>query len=123
MTVIPDAMLEEVARRFSLLGDPTRLRVVRVHHDSGECCVQEVAAAVGISPANASQHLVRLREGAIVSRRRAGKYVRYQIADRRSNPSVERCATASNNESGRSRPDFEPGGLSRSESRAMTAYR
>ena len=85
MTVIPDAMLEEVARRFSLLGDPTRLRVVRVHHDSGECCVQEVAAAVGISPANASQHLVRLREGAIVSRRRAGKSVRYQIAD----PTIE----------------------------------
>jgi len=81
MTVIPDAMLEEVARRFSLLGDPTRLRVVRVLQDRGECSVQEVAAAVGISPANASQHLVRLREGAVVSRRRAGKSVRYQIAD------------------------------------------
>lgn len=81
MTVIPEAMLEEVARRFSLLGDPTRLRVVRALHDRGEISVQEVAAAVGISPANASQHLVRLREGAIVSCRRAGKSVRYQISD------------------------------------------
>ena len=85
MTVIPDAILEEVARRFALLGDPTRLRVVRVLHDRGECSVQEAAAAVGISAANASQHLVRLREGAIVSRRRAGKSVRYQIAD----PTIE----------------------------------
>ncbi len=85
MTVIPDVMLEDVARRFALLGDPTRLRVVRALHDRGEVSVQEVAAAVGISPANASQHLARLREGAIVSRRRTGKSVRYQIAD----PTIE----------------------------------
>lgn len=85
MTVIPDSILEEVARRFALLGDPTRLRVVRALHDQGESSVQGVAAAVGISPANASQHLIRLREGAIVSRRRAGKSVRYQIAD----PTIE----------------------------------
>jgi DNA-binding transcriptional ArsR family regulator len=85
MTVIPDAMLEEVARRFALLGDPTRLRVVRALHDRGESSVQEVAATVGISPPNASQHLMRLREGAIVSRRRTGKSVRYQISD----PTIE----------------------------------
>lgn len=85
MTFIPDSMLEEVARRFSLLGDPTRLRVVRALHDRGESSVQEIAAAAGISLANASQHLVRLREGGLVSRRRAGKSVRYQISD----PTIE----------------------------------
>ena len=85
MTVIPDGMLEEVARRFSLLGDPTRLRVVRALHDRGESSVQSVAAAVGISPANASQHLARLHEGSVVSRRRAGKSVHYQISD----PTIE----------------------------------
>ena len=80
-TVIPDSMLEDVARRFSLLGDPTRLRIVRAHHDRGESSVQSVAGAVWISPANASQHLARLHEGSVVSRRRAGKSVRYQISD------------------------------------------
>ena len=83
--MIPDSMLEDVARHFSLLGDPTRLRVVRALHDRGESSVQEVATAAGISLANASQHLRRLREGAIVSRRRAGKSVRYQISD----PTIE----------------------------------
>lgn len=85
MTVISDSVLEDVARRFALLGDPTRLRVVRALHDQGESSVQALAAAVGISPANASQHLLRLRDGAIVSRRRAGKSVRYQISD----PTIE----------------------------------
>lgn len=85
MSVIPDTMIEDVARRFALLGDPTRLRIVRVLHDIGESSVQEVAAAAGITLANTSQHLVRLYDGAIVSRRRAGKSVRYQIAD----PTIE----------------------------------
>ncbi len=90
MSVIPDSMLEEVARRFSLLGDPTRLRVVRALHDEGELTVQQVAQAAEISVANASQHLARLHLGAIVSRRRVGRTVRYAISD----PTIEAlCST------------------------------
>jgi DNA-binding transcriptional ArsR family regulator len=61
MTVLPDSLVDEVARRFALLGDPTRLRVVRTIHDVGESTVQEIAEATGTSVANASQHLARLR--------------------------------------------------------------
>jgi DNA-binding transcriptional ArsR family regulator len=90
MTVLPDSLVDEVARRFALLGDPTRLRVVRAIHDGGECSVQEVADASGTSVANASQHLARLRDNGIVQRRRVGKSVRYSIAD----PTIETlCAT------------------------------
>jgi DNA-binding transcriptional ArsR family regulator len=90
MTVLPDSLVDEVARRFALLGDPTRLRVVRALHDLGECSVQEVADATGATMANASQHLARLRDGAIVQRRRVGKSVRYSISD----PTIEAlCAT------------------------------
>lgn len=81
VSVLPDFLVDEVARRFALLGDPTRLRVVRTIHEAGECSVQEVAAATGTSMANASQHLARLRDGGIVSRRRVGRSVRYRIAD------------------------------------------
>lgn len=84
-SVIPDAVLDEVARRFSLLGDPTRLRVVRALHDRGECSVQEVAETAGTTVANASQHLARLHAGGMVARRRDGKSVRYRIAD----PTIE----------------------------------
>lgn len=90
MTVLPDTLVDEVARRFALLGDPTRLRVVRTLHDLGECSVQEVADATGASLANASQHLARLRDGGIVQRRRVGKTVRYSISD----PTIEAlCVT------------------------------
>jgi DNA-binding transcriptional ArsR family regulator len=81
MAVIPDSSLEEVARRFALLGDPTRLKIVSILHDHGECGVGELAAAAGTSAANASQHLQRLAAGGIVGRRRAGQAVRYRIID------------------------------------------
>jgi DNA-binding transcriptional ArsR family regulator len=85
VTVIPDAILDEVARRFSLLGDPTRLRVVRALHDVGESSVQEVADLAGTTLPNASQHLLRLHEAGFVARRRDGKNVRYSITD----PTIE----------------------------------
>ncbi len=90
MTVLPDSLIDEVAHRFALLGDPTRLRMVRTLHDTGECSVQEVAVASGTTLANASQHLARLRDSGIVQRRRVGKTVRYSIAD----PTIEAlCVT------------------------------
>ena len=85
MTVLPDALVDDVARRFALLGDPTRLRVVRTLHDAGECSVQETAEIVGTTLANASQHLARLRDGGVVRRRRVGRSVRYSISD----PTIE----------------------------------
>lgn len=84
-SVIPDSILDEVARRFSLLGDPTRLRVVRALHDVGESSVQEIAELAGTTLPNASQHLVRLHEAGIVSRHRQGRTVRYGISD----PTIE----------------------------------
>jgi DNA-binding transcriptional ArsR family regulator len=90
MTVLPDSLVDEVARRFALLGDPTRLRVVRTIHDVGESTVQEIAEATGTSVANASQHLARLRAAGIVQRRRVGRTARYSISD----PTIEAlCAT------------------------------
>jgi DNA-binding transcriptional ArsR family regulator len=81
MAMVPDRVLEEAARRFALLGDPTRLRIVSVLHECGDCTVGEVAAATGISVANASQHLGRLALGGIVGRRRDGRAVRYRIVE------------------------------------------
>src|SRR6266540_2084764 len=69
MAVIPDVFLDDVARRFALLGDPTRLRIVRAMHECGECTVGEIADAAGTSVANASQHLQRLTQGGIAGRR------------------------------------------------------
>jgi DNA-binding transcriptional ArsR family regulator len=81
--MLPDELLEDAARLFSLLGDPTRLRLVRELHDAGELPVGELAARTGTTLANASQHLLRLAAAELVERRRAGKRVVYRIVDPR----------------------------------------
>lgn len=81
MAVVPDSFIEDVARRFALLGDPTRLKIVSVLHEGDECSVGEIAEAAGTSLANTSQHLQRLTVGGIVGRRRDGQAVRYRIVD------------------------------------------
>jgi DNA-binding transcriptional ArsR family regulator len=81
MAVVPDSFLEEVARRFALLADPTRLKIVSVLHEAGESTVGDIAASAGTSSANASQHLQRLAGGGIVGRRRDGQAVWYRIVD------------------------------------------
>jgi DNA-binding transcriptional ArsR family regulator len=81
--MLPDDLLEDVAYLFSLLSDPTRLRLVRDLHETGEQPVGKLAARAGTTLANASQHLVRLSHGGLVLRRRVGKNVLYRVEDPR----------------------------------------
>jgi DNA-binding transcriptional ArsR family regulator len=81
MPGIPESALEDVARRFALLGDPSRLRILRVLHQHGALAVGEIASAAGVSVANASQHLGRLAVGGVVGRQRQGRSVVYRIMD------------------------------------------
>jgi ArsR family transcriptional regulator len=83
MPVVPDVLLEEVARLFGLLSDPTRLRLLSRLHDDGELSVGDLAERTGVAVANVSQHLNRLAASGLVARRRAGKHVHYRIADPR----------------------------------------
>lgn len=74
-------LIEEAARRFALLGDPTRLRILHALMDHHELSVGAVAEATGISRFNASAHLNRLQTVGLVDRRRAGTTVYYRIDD------------------------------------------
>lgn len=47
----------------------------------GPMAVETLAARVGLSVANASQHLRQLREAGLVTASRDGKFVRYALAD------------------------------------------
>jgi DNA-binding transcriptional ArsR family regulator len=82
MTTSP-AMIEDAARRFALLGDPTRLRILHVLMEDGEMAVGVIAEAAETSRFNASAHLIRLSEAGLVSRRRAGTSVYYRTNDDR----------------------------------------
>jgi DNA-binding transcriptional ArsR family regulator len=74
------AVLEWIADRFKILGDPTRLRLLQVLRD-GESTVTELVEATGLGQANVSKHLQMLHSHGYVSRRKEGLYSWYRLAD------------------------------------------
>ena len=62
------------------LGHPHRLELLE-HLAQGERSVEALAERVGVSIANASQHLHQLRRAGLVASRRDGKYVLYRLGD------------------------------------------
>jgi len=74
------ALYGEFALVARALGSPHRLEMLE-HLAQGERSVETLAARVGVTLANASQHLQQLRRAGLVNSRRAGKYVRYRLAD------------------------------------------
>ena len=68
-----------MARRFSLLADPTRLRILDALLERDDITVTELAGVVGEAAPNVSQHLSRLLAADIVGRRRDGRTVRYSV--------------------------------------------
>jgi len=79
--VIPETLLDEAARRFALLGDPTRLRLLSTLHAEGELTTGALAEQTGMAMTNVSQHLSRLMAAGLVTRRRDGIHAHYRIAD------------------------------------------
>lgn len=80
MDLTPE-LADLIARRFSALGEPTRLRLLNVMHARGEASVGELVAAVGGTQANVSKHLSLLLAERMVARRREGTRAIYRIAD------------------------------------------
>jgi DNA-binding transcriptional ArsR family regulator len=77
---LPPELVELVALRFRLLGEPMRIRLLDLLRD-GERSVGELALALGASQQNVSKHLGALHHGGIVRRRKAGNRVVYAIDD------------------------------------------
>jgi DNA-binding transcriptional ArsR family regulator len=77
---LTDEMLEEVAERFRLLGEPLRLRLL-LELEGGARTVNELAEATGAGQPNVSRHLMSLFNGGLLYRRREGVKTFYAIAD------------------------------------------
>ena len=77
---LPDALVELVAERFRVIGEPTRIRILEKLR-AGEASVQELADALGLSQQNVSKHLTVLARVGIVGRRRLGTFAYYRITD------------------------------------------
>ncbi len=69
-----------VARRFKVLGEPMRLRILQLLK-SGEQSVTQLVEVLGTTQANVSRHLSVLSAHSMVDRRRDGSFVYYFISD------------------------------------------
>ena len=72
--------VELAAEVFSLLSDPTRIRIVLALREE-ELSVNHLADIVDKSPTAVSQHLAKLRWGRMVVSRQDGNRVFYRLAD------------------------------------------
>ncbi len=73
-------LTELAARRFRLLGEPMRLRILQAL-EAGERPVHEIVTALGASQPNVSKHLQALCHAGLLSNRREGLNIYYKIAD------------------------------------------
>jgi ArsR family transcriptional regulator, lead/cadmium/zinc/bismuth-responsive transcriptional repressor len=72
--------VQKIAATFSVLGDPTRVRILDAL-STGELCVCDIATLVGISESAVSHQLRLLRGMRLVRTRRAGRQVFYTLDD------------------------------------------
>jgi DNA-binding transcriptional ArsR family regulator len=77
---IPEALVDLIAQRFRVLGEPSRIRLLDQLRN-GEASVQELTEALGASQQNVSKHLGVLHGAGILGRRKDGNRVLYSIAD------------------------------------------
>ena len=77
---LSDDALELVARRFAVLAEPMRLRLIQALF-AGEKNVNALVELTGGTQANISRHLQTLTQAHILSRRKDGLHVFYAIAD------------------------------------------
>ena len=77
---LSDELVELIARRFRLLGEPTRIKLLDQLRQ-GEASVQELTETTRTTQQNVSKHLGALLHAGIVGRRKVGNYAYYSIAD------------------------------------------
>jgi len=77
---LPDPLVELIAKRFRVLGEPMRIKLL-CHLRDGEASVQALTEATGASQQNVSKHLGVLLEAGVVGRRKDGNLVYYRIID------------------------------------------
>ena len=77
---LTDEAVVMIARRFAVMSDPLRLKLIHALFD-GEKNVSAVVSLSGGTQANVSRHLQTLTHAHILSRRKEGLQVFYTIAD------------------------------------------
>ena len=77
---LPEPLVELVAQRFRVLGEPMRIKLLDRLRE-GDTTVGELQHALGASQQNVSKHLGILHSAGMVSRTKQGNSVVYAISD------------------------------------------
>ena len=77
---LPDDLVELIARRFRVLGEPMRIKLLDRLRE-GEASVNELSDSLDASQQNVSKHLAVLAEVGFLGRRKEGTHVHYRIVD------------------------------------------
>ena len=92
MDDIAEQEIQEQAALFAVLGDPTRLRLLRLlqrQRDPDALCVNALTAVLEVTQPAVSQHLRVLKKIGLVSGQRRGNRVHYFVTPE----ALERCRT------------------------------
>ena len=89
-----DRLLAGMAAQLSLIADVTRLRILLALRAAGELCVGDLATAAGASDDAVGYGLRMLRTAGLVSFRREGRVVFYQLADGFPGRLLDECVLA-----------------------------
>ncbi|ABB57321.1 Zn(II)-sensing metalloregulatory transcriptional repressor SmtB [Synechococcus elongatus] len=80
LQAIAPEVAQSLAEFFAVLADPNRLRLLSLLARS-ELCVGDLAQAIGVSESAVSHQLRSLRNLRLVSYRKQGRHVYYQLQD------------------------------------------
>jgi DNA-binding transcriptional ArsR family regulator len=89
-----DRVLAGMAVQLSLIADVTRLRILLALRAAGELCVGDLAMAAGASDDAVGYGLRMLRTAGLVSFRREGRVVFYQLAEGFPGRLLDECVLA-----------------------------
>ena len=87
-----DPVFDAVASYFSVLSEPTRLRIMHAICET-EKSVSQIVEEIRSTQTNASRHLSLMYRSGVLARRKEGSQVYYRVADA---SMVEICRTVCN---------------------------
>lgn len=87
-----DPVFDAVASYFSVLSEPTRLRIMHAICET-EKPVSQIVEEIGSTQTNVSRHLSLMFRAGVLGRRKEGNQVYYRVAD---DAMVEICRTVCN---------------------------
>ena len=72
--------MKQFIRVTKALSDPNRVRVLKLLQ-SGELCVCEIQAVLGLAQSTVSKHMKILEDAGLVNRQRQGTWILYSLSD------------------------------------------